>query len=237
MNIASANQIEKNVRELFALGAHLGHKKNRLHPKARKYVYQIVNGVSIIDLTKTVNKLEQAKAFLTAQAKEGKSLLMVATKKIVNQHAANLCREHSIPFVSMKWQSGLLTNFQTIIKNVKKLQMLKDQKANGEWEKYVKHERMALDKHLMRLERFYGGLLTLTKHPDILFIIDSKKERNALIEAKSNNIPVVGIIDTNSDPDQLDFPIVLNDDSPVVLERVISELIQSYVKGKPQATV
>ncbi len=236
MNTASASQVEKDVRELFDIGAHLGHKKNRLHPKARKYVYQIVNGVSIIDLTKTVGTLQNAKTFLASQAKEGKVLLVVATKKIANQYAGDLCRQYGIPYVTNKWQSGLLTNFETIIKNVKKLQTLKDQKENGEWDKFVKHERNALDKQLMRLERFYGGLLTLAKRPDLLFLVDSKKERNSLIEAKRNGIPVVGLIDTNSDPDQLDFAIMANDDSPAVLQKVITDLIESYAKNREQAT-
>lgn len=232
MKSVTARGIEADVRELFELGAHLGHKKNRLHPKARKYIYQIVNGVSIIDLTKTVDKLSKAKKFLAGKAQEEKNLLVVVTKKIANQQAAELCKQHGIPYITMKWLPGLLTNFETIIKNVKKLQTMREEKENGEWEKYVKHERVQLTKQITKLERFYGGLLKLTKRPDILLLIDSKKEKNALIEARKNAIPVVGVIDTNSNPDQIDFPIVVNDDSPSVLQHIIGDLINTYAKNK-----
>ncbi len=225
-------QLEADVKELFALGAHLGHKKNRLHPKARKFVYQILNGVSIIDLTKTVDTLAKAKTFLAAQAKEDKTMLVVVTKKIISPYVEELCNTHSLPYITSKWLPGLLTNFETIIKNVKKLQTLKDEKERGEWEKFVKHERIKLDKQLMRLERFYGGLLNLLKRPDVIFLVDSRKEKNALNEAKQNVIPVVGIIDTNSDPDQLSYPIVVNDDSSAVLQKVFSDLINAYVGGR-----
>lgn len=232
MKAATANGIEADVRTLFELGAHLGHKKNRLHPKARKYIYQIVNGVSIIDLTKTVGKLSKAKKFLTEKAKEDKNLLVVVTKKIANQQTAELCKQHGIPYITMKWLPGLLTNFETIIKNVKKLQKMKEEKENGDWEKYVKHERVQLTKQMTKLERFYGGLLNLVKRPDILLLIDSKKEKNALIEARKNAIPVVGVIDTNSNPDQIDFPIVVNDDSPSVLSHIIGDLINTYANNR-----
>lgn len=221
---------ESQVRELFELGAHLGHKKNRLHPKAKKYIYKIVNGVSIIDLTQTVDKLGRAKKFLSQTSNENKSILVVVTKKIANQYAAEICKNNNIPYITTKWLPGLLTNFSTIIKNVKKLQSLKEQRDNGEWDKFVKHERIKFNKELIKLERFYGGLLLLTKKPDMLLLVDSRKEKNALTEAKSNNIPVIGIIDTNSNPDQIDYPILINDDSPAVLKRILTELIQSYKK-------
>ena len=232
MKTLTFKQSEKEIKELFELGAHLGHKKNRLHPKAIKYIYQIVNGVSIIDLTITVDQLSKTKAFLVEEAAQDKTILVVSTKRVVNQFVAELCKSHNIPYITTKWLPGLLTNFTTIIKNVKNLQSLKEQKEQGEWEKFTKHERVKLDKRLIRLQRFYGGLVGLSKKPDILVIVDSKKEKNALIEAKKHSIPVVGVIDTNSNPEQIQYPIVINDDSFIVLQRVITELIQSYVKGK-----
>ncbi|QQG43945.1 MAG: 30S ribosomal protein S2 [Candidatus Roizmanbacteria bacterium] len=228
----TSKSFEKEVQELFEIGAHLGHKKNRLHPKAKSYIYKIINGISIIDLTKTVNNLTQAKKFLNETAKQQKIMLVVATKKIVNQYATEICKNNNLPYITTKWLPGLLTNFSAIIKNVKHLQELKDQKERGEWDKFVKHERIKLDKDLLKLEKFYGGLLDLNKKPDVLLIIDSKKERNALIEAQKNLIPVVGIIDTNSDPNQIDFSILINDDSPSVLQRILSELVSAYVKGR-----
>jgi small subunit ribosomal protein S2 len=229
----SAVSTEDAVKHLFSLGAHLGHKKNRLHPKARKYIYQIVNGVSIIDLTITVDKLAKAKQFLNEAAKENKTVLVVATKKVTNQMVADICKAQGIPYITTKWLPGLLTNFSTIIQNVKKLQTLTDEKGRGEWDKFVKHERIQLDKQLRRLDRFYGGLLNLVKKPDVILLVDSRKEKNALNEAKMNTIPVVGVIDTNSDPDLVDFPILVNDDSPSVLDHIMQDLLKSYTDNRP----
>jgi small subunit ribosomal protein S2 len=220
------------VEELFALGAHLGHKKNRLHPKARKYIYTIVNGVSVIDLTKTVGNLQEAKKTLAAAAKDGKNMLVVCTKKVANQYVLDLCMSHQVPSVTTKWLPGLLTNFDMIIKNVNKLKELIKQRDEGEWDKFVKHERMELDKKVSRLQKFYGGLIYLEKRPDIMLIVDIKKEKNAVIEAKANKLPIVAIVDTNSNPDTVDFPVVINDDSATVIQHVISDLIETYAKAK-----
>lgn len=227
----TANQTQE-LEKLFQLGAHLGHKKNRLHPKARRFVYKIVNGISIIDLTKTVVHLEKAKEVLKKYAKEGKTVLVVVTKKVASHEAADICSKNGIPAVTTKWLPGLLTNFDTIMKNVRKLQTLKDQQLTGEWDKYVKHERIQLTKEMGKLEKLYGGLLSLQKRPDLLFIVDIKKEKNAVTEAKKNNIPVVAIADTNSNPEQVDYPIVVNDDSPTVVQSVIADMLQSYIDEK-----
>ncbi|MEN9327404.1 MAG: 30S ribosomal protein S2 [Chitinophagales bacterium] len=226
----------QEVERLFQLGAHLGHKKNRLHPKARKYIYKIVNGVSIIDLTKTVTYLDSAKALLKQYAKEGKTLLVVVTKKVANHEAFEICKANDIPSITTKWLPGLLTNFETIMKNVKKLQTYKDQQTTGEWEKFVKHERIQLSKEMTKLEKLYGGLLQLKKKPDAMFIVDIKKEKNAVTEAKKNNLPIIAVVDTNSNPDQVDVPIVVNDDSPAVVQSVIQDLLQTYIKGRKDSS-
>ncbi|NTU73707.1 30S ribosomal protein S2 [Candidatus Roizmanbacteria bacterium] len=222
----------KEVETLFNLGAHLGHKKNRLHPKAKKHVYKMINGASVIDLSLTVKELEHAKNALTEAAKEGKSILLVATKKVAAQFAAELCKTNSIPSVTTKWLPGLLTNFDTIIKNVNQLRKLQEEKTTGEWEKYVKHERTQIDKKISRLTKFYGGLLLLDKKPDIMIVIDIRKEKNAIDEATSFNIPVVGLVDTNADPMLVKYPIVANDDASVVVEYILTELVNAYVEGK-----
>lgn len=225
-------QIDKETQALFELGAHLGHKKNRLHPKARKFVYKILNGVSIIDLTQTVKHLGSAKHILTQYAKEDKVLLVVATKKIIGQYTAELCGSHSIPYITTKWLPGLLTNFDTIIKNVKKMNEMREQKLNGEWEKFVKHERIQMDKQLAKLEKFYAGLSTLTKKPDIILVVDIKKEKNAVNESNMNNIPVVAIADTNSNPDVVKYPVVINDDSAQVMQYIIKDIVETFAKAK-----
>lgn len=231
-----SKELTKQVETLYKLGAHLGHKKNRLHPQARKYIYKMLNSVSIIDLTKTVQNLADGKKALHDAAKEGKKLLVVGTKRIANQHISELSHKHQIPAVTTKWLPGLLTNFETIIKNVRKLIELKKARDNGDWEKFIKHERVQLDKKVSRLEKFYGGLVYLEKKPDIMLIVDIKKEKNAVIEAKKNNIPTVAISDTNSDPRVVTFPIVLNDDSAGIVDHVVNELIEAYVSGLSKQT-
>lgn len=220
------------IERLFNAGVHLGHKKNRLHPKARKYVYKIINGTAIIDLTKTLSQITAAQHFMKTQAKEGKNLLVVATKKTVNQYVGDLCKENGIPYISIKWMPGLMTNFETLMKNVKKMNSLEDAKTRGEWDQFVKHERTKLTKELNRLKKLYTGLSKMEKKPDIMFIVDVRKEKNALIEAQKNEIPVVALLDTNANPDTVQYPVVGNDDSAAAAQIVIKDIIESYAKNR-----
>jgi len=221
---------EKQIKALFDLGAHLGHKKNRIHPKARQYIYTMINGTSIIDLNQTVKQLKTAKAYLAGQAKSGKRALVVVTKKIANQSTRALCRSLKIPSVTVKWPPGLLTNFENIMKNVKKLKELEEGKTSGQWAKFVKHEQVKLAKHLNRLNTFYGGLADLTKRPDILILVDTKAEKNALKEAAETHIPVVAVMDTNSDPDRVQYPVMANDDTAAVVEYLVKEIVNAYAQ-------
>ena len=216
------------VKALFEAEVHLGHKKNRLHPKAKRYVYRIENGTSIIDLTITAKQLKTAKAFLKKSKEEDKKLMIVATKKVAMQLISDLGTEHNIPYITTKWLPGLLTNFPTLIKNVKKMNEMRTQKTEGEWEKLVKHERFNLQKRLARLEKLYSGLSQVTAKPDVLFVIDTRREHNAVREAFLTHTPVVGITDTNTDPQEVTYPIVANDDSPKAVEYIISEVLSSY---------
>jgi small subunit ribosomal protein S2 len=228
-----ANQLNvKDIEKLFELGAHLGHKKSRLDPKAKKNVYAIMNGTSIIDLTKTVEQLKKAKNFLVESKSEGKVLLVVGTKKVASPFIREYCTKQGLPYISSKWLPGLLTNFETLIKNVQKLKTLKTGRDTGEWESLVKHERVQLGKEISKLERLYGGLETLSKRPDVLVIIDAKKEKNALKEAQSYKIPVVSLLDTNSNPEKVDYPVVANDDSTQVIEYIMNELLTAYTEAK-----
>ena len=222
------NDQNQTVEQLFNLGAHLGHRKSRVHPKAYKYIHKVMNGVSIIDLTKTVDLLNKAKTVLEKEAKQGKKLLVVATKKNIAHLASEICGGMNVPFTTSKWMPGLLTNFDNLSKNVKKLESMKQEQADGTWEQYVKHERMKMSKELYKLERFYKGLVSLKKLPDLILVIDTKKEKNAVIEAKKFNMPIVAIVDTNSNPEDVNYPIIMNDDSPEVVEHVLKELVQTY---------
>ena len=233
MKISMMNQTNlKEVEELFKLGAHLGHKKSRLDPKAKKNVYKIINGTSIIDLTKTVDQLARAIAFLKTSSQEGKTILVVGTKKVAANYLKDYCLKNKLPFITSKWLPGLLTNFGTLMNNVKKLKNYKIERDNGDWDKLVKHERIELGKQISKLEKLYSGLIELNGKPDIIVIIDTKKEKNALKEAQTFNIPVVALIDTNSNPDRIQYPIVANDDSAQVVEYIMSNILDVYINSR-----
>jgi len=230
------NDNDKKVKELFEAGAHLGHKSNRVHPKTNKYIYTFENGVSIIDLNKTADYLEKAKKFVSELGKNEKVLLVVCTKKIASNLTKELCTKNNLPFINTKWPAGLLTNFEMIIKNVKKLNSMREEKEKGEWNKFVKHEQVKLDKDLNKLEKFYGGIASLKKLPDALFIIDIKKEKNSVKEAGELKIVTIAVTDTNANPDPINYPIPGNDDSATSIEYFLKEIIEayatSYLKGQ-----
>lgn len=223
---------DKLIKELFDAKVHLGHKKNRIHPKAKKYIYTMDSGVSIIDLTKTAELLDKAEKFLSQLAKDGKKLLIVATKRIAAPAIEKFCRDNNISYVTSKWPAGLLTNFETVRKNVRKMEDMKKAKQEGQWEKLVKHEQSGLTKDLIKLEKFYGGLSELKKMPDALFIVDIKKEKNALLEARKYKLPIIAIVDTNVDPDLVGYPIPGNDDSFSSINCLFNRVMSSYIMKK-----
>lgn len=219
---------DKKVEELFAAGAHLGHKSNKIHPKAKKYIYTMNQGTSIIDLTKTAPLLEKAKEFVSDLAKNDKKLLVVMTKRVSVDYVNQLCKKSNIPHITIKWPAGLLTNFEMINKNVKKLNKMREEKENGDWNKFVKHEQIKLQKKLNKLEKFYGGISILDKLPDALFVVDIKKEKNAVKEAKERSIPTVAVVDTNVNPDIIEYQIPGNDDAATSIEYFVKEIIEAY---------
>lgn len=226
----------KEVETLFGLGAHLGHKKSRLHPKAKKNVYTIINGTTIIDLTQTIQQLQDAKKYLTDVATEGKIILVVGTKKVASAFIKDYCATHEIPFIATKWLPGLLTNFKTIMNNVQKLKDYDEQQKTGELNKVIKHERTKLQKEMGKLERLYGGIKSIVKRPDVLLVIDIKKEKNAIKEAQMYDIPVVAIVDTNGNPDNIAYPVVANDDDTQVVEYLMKDLLEIFVTTRTKQT-
>jgi len=221
-------KIDERIEALFKLNGHLGHKSNRVHPKAEKFIYKIDNGVSIIDLVKTVALLDEAKKFVSQLSENSKTLLFVATKKNVVAITSKICQENNLPYITVKWPAGFFTNFETLLKNIKKLKTMREEKEKGDWNKFVKHEQVKLQKHLNRLEKFYGGIASIEKIPDAIFIIDIKKEKTAVDEAIKTNIPIIAVVDTNVDPRAVTFPIPANDDSAEAIEYIIREIIKAY---------
>lgn len=220
------------LEELFAAQAHLGHKTNRVHPRANRFIYKIENGVSIIDLTQTLDLLKISEDFIAKLAQDGKVVLFVATKRIASSIILELCSKNNIPYVSTKWPAGFLTNFETLMRNIKKMLELQTDKEQGKWQKLVKYEQSQLNKQLNKLQRLYGGLASIKTLPDALCIVDLKKEKNALLEATAINIPVVAIVDTNVDPSHVVYPIPANDDSATSVKYIITRLVDAYVKGR-----
>lgn len=226
-------KVDPLIQKLFELNAYIGHKKSKTHPKAKKlYVYKNENGISIIDLSKTVEYLNKAKKFVYNLGKEGKTLLFVGTKKNISGIIAENCKKHALLYVSFKWPPGLLTNFSTLKKNIELLKKMKKEREEGDWEKFPKHERIKLNKKLNKLLRIYGGIEKLESLPDAIYIVDLRKERNAVKEARKLKITSVGITDTNVDPTLVDYPIPANDDYPQVVEFITKEIINSYLEGK-----
>lgn len=219
---------DKQIEEMFDAGVHLGHKTNRIHPKAKKNIYKIEDGASIIDLTKTAEHLTKAVEFVKKLAKEKKIILFVVTKKIASHYVKEECIKNNFLYITMKWPAGLLTNFKMIMKNVETLKKMREDKENGDWNKFVKHEQVALQKKLTRLEKFYSGITGLSKLPDAVFVVDVKKEKNAVSEASRGKIPVIAIVDTNANPDLIDYPIVGNDDSFSSVQYLVNKVINAY---------
>jgi small subunit ribosomal protein S2 len=224
---------QTRAKKLFDLGAHLGHRKNRLHPRSRPFVYQIIDGVSVIDLEKTIQQIDAAKQYISTAGHEGKGVLVVATKKSFAAAIGTMASQHGMFSITTKWLPGLLTNFDTITKNVQKLKELKRQRDAGEWQRYVKHEQVALEKEVRKLEKLYGGIEQMTKLPDVLIVIDIRREKNAITESQMMKIPVVAIVDTNCNPDDVAYPIIMNDDAPEAVQAVIAEIIEGY-QPKPE---
>lgn len=218
--------------DLIAHGVHLGHKAFKVHPRSKQYIYQIESGTSIIDLFQTADLLEEAKQYAFTLGKEGKVLLVVATKKQTREIIAQLCLENNIPYLTNKWVGGFLTNFGAISGNIKKMETLKTERDNGDWSQFVKHERTSLEKKLNRISEIYKGVATLTKTPDALFIVDIKKENNSVLEARMEGITTLAMVDTNTNPDLVDYPIPANDDAISSVTFIVNEVIGAYLEGK-----
>jgi small subunit ribosomal protein S2 len=217
---------DKIIEELFQAKVHLGHKKNRVHPAAKKYIYGFDKGISIIDLEATYNKINQLREVIAKLKKDKKIILFVSTKKIINNLVQNIAKKLNFPYLTSKWPNGLITNFEVVYKNVEKLKKMSEEKENNLWQQYQKHEQLKLEKKLKKLQQIYGGIINLEKIPDALFIVDFHREKNALIEAKKRGIITMGICDTNINPDQIDYPVIGNDDLYSSVECLLNKIFQ-----------
>lgn len=201
------------VKDLLQAGAHFGHKSERWNPKMSPFIYAKKSGIHVIDLEKTKEELEKALDYVSSLAKEGKTVLFVGTKRQAQEITKEEAEKAGMPYVNIRWLGGTLTNFKTVVSQVKKMVALREEKAKGEWEKYSKKEQALRKKELERLTEAIGGLENLKELPDALFIIDILKENIAIKEAKKMKIPTIAIVDTNTNPDIIDYVIPANDDA------------------------
>lgn len=223
---------KSNPEELMSYGLHFGHKSQRVNPRSNSFIYKIENGISIIDLFKTAIELDKAKEFVFELGKTNKRILVVATKKQARPIVSKICKENDINFLTAKWIAGFISNFDEIKKNILKMETMLKDKEEGVWNQFPKHERFKLEKQLQRINKIYEGVRNLTTLPDALFIIDIKQEANAVKEATEKGMPIVAVVDTNSDPFKVAYPIPANDDAITSIEYLAKTIIETYVEGK-----
>lgn len=220
-----------DLAQLLEAGVHFGHKANRWNPKMFPYIYAERDGIHILDLIQTAKLLDQACLFVNTAASAKKIFLFVGTKpqaaSIIEQEAKN-CNSH---YVNYRWLGGMLTNWDTVKTRIERLKKLKEQEENGILELLPKKEASTIRKELERLERHLGGIKDMPRIPDIIILVDQRRELTAIREARSLNIPIVSIIDTNCNPDLIDVPIPGNDDSIGSIKLILKELRKNILKG------
>jgi len=220
------------IKQLLEAGAHFGHQTSRWHPRMKKYIFTKRNGIHIIDLEQTASMLDTACDFVRQVAAEGSHILFVGTKKQAQEAIEEEAKRCGMYYVNQRWLGGVLTNFATIQARIDHLVRLEDQQARGEFNRLPKKEGLKLGEEISRLNRQMGGFKEMTSLPSALFIVDPTKERIALAEAKRIGIPVVAIVDTNCNPDDIDYPVPANDDAIKAIKLLCSRIADSVIEGK-----
>ncbi len=234
------------VKELLDAGVHFGHQTKRWNPKMKPFIFDARNGIHIIDLSKTLTQLEAACNFLGETVRKGGKVLFVGTKKQAQQAVKDTAKDCGQYHVTERWLGGTLTNFATIKRSIARLKHIEKMEADGTINNYVKQEQSVLRREAARLHKFFDGIRAMDKLPAALFVVDIKREHNAVAEARRLKIPVVAIVDTNCDPDLVDFPIAANDDAIRSVRMILATLGQvithahaeyeaKYARRKPEA--
>ena len=221
-----------SMKQLLEAGVHFGHQTRRWNPKMAKYIFTERNGIYIIDLQKTVKKVDEAYAFLRSVAEEGKSVLFVGTKKQAQEAIKEEALRANMFYVNERWLGGMMTNFQTIQKRVNRLKELEAMEADGTFEVLTKKEVQGLRHEMEKLEKYLGGIKEMNKLPGALFVVDPRKERIAVAEARKLNIPIVAIVDTNCDPDEVDYVIPGNDDAIRAVKLLTGRMADAVMEGR-----
>lgn len=223
-----------SMKQLLEAGAHFGHQTKRWNPKMKKYIFGSRNGIYIIDLQKTLQKLREAYEFIQEAAAKGEQVLFVGTKRQAQEPLAAEALRCNMPCVTQRWLGGMLTNFTTIRKSINRLKRLEAMLTEGGSEALSKKEVLKLDKERQRLEKFLGGIKTMDRLPKAVFIIDPRKERIALHEAKRLGIPVVAVVDTNCDPEGIEYVVPSNDDAIRAIRLIASQVTDAVLEGRSE---
>ena len=221
-----------SMKQLLEAGVHFGHQTRRWNPKMAPYIFTERNGIYIIDLQKTVKKLEEAYLFVRDIAADGGEILFVGTKKQAQESIKDEATRCGMPFVNARWLGGMLTNFNTIQKRIRRLAQLKTMETDGTFDMLPKKESAKLALEIEKLEKFMGGITGMKKQPAAMFIVDPRKERIAVLEAKKLGIPIVAIVDTNCDPDEIDYVIPGNDDAIRAVRLIAGAMADAVIEGK-----
>lgn len=220
------------MKQLLEAGVHFGHQTRRWDPRMAEYIFQARNGIHIIDLQKASKKIDEAYAFIKEQAEEGKTVLFVGTKKQAQECMKEAALKCGMFYIDQRWLGGMLTNFGTIRTRVQRLKDLETMQEDGTFDILPKKEVILLKKEMEKLEKNLGGIKDMEELPGVIFLVDPKKERIAILEAKKLGIPVVGLVDTNCNPEELDYPIPGNDDAIRAVKLIADVMANAVIEGK-----
>ena len=220
------------MKQLLEAGVYFGHQTRRWDPKMAEYIFQARNGIHIIDLQKTSKKIDEAYAFLKEQAEEGKTVLFVGTKKQAQECVKEAAEKSGMYYVDQRWLGGMLTNFDTIRTRVQRLKDLEKMQEDGTFEVLPKKEVILLKKEMEKLERNLGGIKDMEEIPGVIFLVDPKKEHIAVLEAKKLGIPVIGLVDTNCNPEEVDYAIPGNDDAIRAVKLITDVMANAIIEGR-----
>ncbi|MBR1810507.1 MAG: 30S ribosomal protein S2 [Clostridia bacterium] len=221
-----------SMKQLLEAGVHFGHQTRRWNPKMAPYIFTERNGIYIIDLQKTVKKFDEAYAFVKQVAAEGKDILFVGTKKQAQESIKEEAVRAGMPYVNARWLGGMLTNFSTIKLRIKRLGQLRAMQEDGTFDMLPKKEVAKLQLEIEKLEKFLGGITEMKGMPGAMFVVDPRKEKNAVSEARKLGIPIIAIVDTNCDPDEIDYVIPGNDDAIRAVKLIAGAIADGVIEGR-----
>lgn len=227
---------ESLAKDMFKAGVHFGHRKSAWNPKMKPFIFGVRNNVHIIDLEKTMEKLEKALEFIKSTLKEKGQILLIGTRPQDQLLIEKAAKEVKMPYVVTRWIGGLLTNFTVVRKRVDYLIELEGKKKSGEFKKYTKKEQLNFDREIEKLKKKFEGVKTLKKLPDVILVLSLKEQKTAITEARKKNIPIIALVDTNCDPDLVDYPIPSNDDASSALEFMLGKIIEVIKKNDKSKT-